>query len=124
MLPAATSSLRGTKRMRFLFALLLFAAATGGASAQSRQSQPCIWSGSYAKCLPQFGLLLDNARRLQLGPDTDDTHYVELGSANSMASSYSLLFPSTGGSLGQSLRLAGSTSQFEWFTPVTPSSIT
>lgn len=97
--------------MRFLVLLLsLFALPAEAAS-------PCIWSGSYARCLTTAGLLLrgSSAGVRMLSDPAQPTKYVDLLPPSSApAAGYVLRLPSAGPSNGDVLYYNGGTGSLDW----------
>jgi hypothetical protein len=100
------------KNLSLLFALLF--------AGKAFALEPCYFQGDYVKCYPSAGMFLNEGRSLLLGPDTNDTHYVELKADAAQTSNYTLTFPATNGLGNQSLLYDGS-GGFSWYTPFTSS---
>lgn len=109
--------------MRKIIALLAFLSSSC-AIGQSLFTTACIFSGSWAKCLPQNGILLQPNAGVRFPADpADATKYVGIIAPSSMSgSAYNIQLPDTSPGNGTALYFTGGT--YSWQSVVSGSALT
>lgn len=98
---------------KLLLALTLF-------STGAKAASPCIYFGTFTKCLTSGGIELDNAKQLRFYElSSNGTDYVSVKASDAMAAPYGLVWPSVQGSSGASLANDGA-GNLSWAAPVGP----
>ncbi len=88
----------------FLWGFSLSASAQVGSTAST-----CIWSGTFADCLPSDGILLRDQRGLYMRESTAfGTNAVKLKASSIMGADYTITFPASDGTIGQWVTTNGS----------------